>query len=119
MTCTVLVGDHGRYQEPDERRHAGEFKTAREAVATCQRIVRKSIKSPATSGQTADEMMQLCMLYGDDPYIVASADAESVSFSASEFARAYCRTLKKRRRVVGWLFWSVAGLLALLLLLRS
>lgn len=97
MSYTVFIDDLSHYQEEEYREIAGRFDTAEEAIAKCQKIVEESLKSLVRPSQNAEQLWDLYMIYGDDPFIVGNDGAEPVEFSARGYALSYCGKLTQRR----------------------
>jgi len=85
MRYKVFIDDNFHYMDEGERIAHGEFETADEALAAAKAIVDESLPEFFKPGMSADEVYDLYLQFGSDPFIV-SAD-ERVEFSAREYAR--------------------------------
>jgi hypothetical protein len=90
----VLVDDNFHYMDEEERYEHGVFATEEEAVAACKRIVDVDLESWAKPGTTEQELYEMYMMFGEDPYIVPLDGARtSAGFSAWDYARQRCHVL--------------------------
>ena len=83
----VMVDDNFHYMDEDERWEYGTFATREEALAACRKLVDEWLALNHKPGMTAAELYSQYTGFGDDPFIVALYDAESVAFSAWDYAR--------------------------------
>ena len=94
MPYTVFIDDNFRYQNEPERVTHGQFETAAEAVAACQRIVDDFLASVFEPGMSATALYDLYKSFGDDPFVVpADPKGAPVAFSAWQYARERCKAL--------------------------
>jgi hypothetical protein len=82
----VMVDDNFHYMDEAERTEAGTFATAEEAIAVCRGIVDDSLRQLLAPGMTASGLLAQYHLFGDDPFVMATDDAEPVKFSARDYA---------------------------------
>jgi hypothetical protein len=67
----VLVEDNFHYMDERERYEAGVFSSAEEAIAECKSIVDAELTGyDDYMPRTADELFELWVLFGPDPFIV-------------------------------------------------
>lgn len=85
---TVFITDNGERQDADAARTHGAFATWDAAIAAAQGIVERSLAELHRPGMRADELFSHYTLYGEDAFIVPSADTEK--FSAWAYARVRC-----------------------------
>jgi len=88
----VRVADNFRYMDEDEVYTHGEFATWAEALAASQRIVERSLLEFLKPGMSAAELFSQYAMFGDDPFIVPTAEGEKL-FSARDHARQRCEAL--------------------------
>jgi len=81
----VLVDDNFHAFDASHRGEHGGFESVSAAIAAAKRIVDESLTSAYKPGITADELLKIYKMYGDDPFIVA-ADKSAVAFSAWDYA---------------------------------
>jgi hypothetical protein len=84
----VYVDDNFHYMDEDERYCLGEFSTYAESLLAARNIV-DAFFHEAKPGQTADELYNGYISFGEDPFIVAFGDAEQPDshFSAWSYAK--------------------------------
>jgi hypothetical protein len=85
----VLVDDNFHYTNADKRYEAGEYATLEEAVSRCRAIVDEFLKGGFKSGMSADELFELYVGFGEDPFIRGPA----ATFSAWDYVRQRCDEL--------------------------
>ena len=85
----VTVADNYHYADRDEWWTLGAFATTDEALAAAKALVDVSLNEYYEPGVSADELFGWYTMFGDDPFVVAK-DAESVDFSAWNYARMRC-----------------------------
>jgi hypothetical protein len=90
---TVYVDDNSHYMDESERYMLGEFENRDAAVTACKRIVDEDLARWA-SGRTAEELFELYVKFGEDPWI-AGDDADR-DFSARDYARTRCHEIAKK-----------------------
>jgi hypothetical protein len=84
---TVIIDDNFHYMDEEERRELGTFATLEEALAACRALVDRCLVESYEPGMTAEELYQLYVSFGDDPFILGGeADGER-SFSAWDYAK--------------------------------
>jgi hypothetical protein len=89
----VLVDDNFDYMNSEARWTAGEFKTADTAIAKCKSMVDEDLAHLHEPGMTADALYQAYTSFGDDPFVVAPKGAETVTFSAWDYAKERCAAI--------------------------
>lgn len=89
----VMVDDNFHYMDSEVRWSAGEFDTAAAAIAKCKAIVDEDLAQMHEPGMTADVLYQAYTAFGDDPFVVAPRGAETVTFSAWDYAQERCATI--------------------------
>lgn len=83
---TVMMANHGRYQE-EMHKHA-EVEELFQAVALCQQIVDEFLTAELAKGALgAEELFRRYTMFGDDPYIVGP---EPCGFSSWTYAKGRC-----------------------------
>lgn len=87
----VLVDDNFHLYDESERDVAGEYLTYDEALTAARAIVERSLRHLWRPGMSADELYDMYMDFGDDPFI--RPDNESASFSAWGYAEDRANTL--------------------------
>lgn len=87
MSYKVFIDDNFHYMDEGERVALGEFVSADDALAAARRIVEESLIEFHKPGMSADEIYDLYLQFGSDPFIVSSD--EPITFSAREYARQY------------------------------
>jgi GTP diphosphokinase / guanosine-3',5'-bis(diphosphate) 3'-diphosphatase len=80
----VLVDDNFHYMDESERYTSGEYDTAEEAIAKCKEIVDDYIDDAAKKADSAAELYDSYVSFGEDPYIEGPTD---VDFSAWDYAK--------------------------------
>jgi len=93
MAYLVRVDDNYHYQDDAERYTKGTFATADEAIAAAKKIVDDYLDSAHKEGMKADSLLSSCKMFGEDPFIIATAPDEAVEFSAWKYAEARCKAL--------------------------
>jgi hypothetical protein len=88
----VFVDDNFHYMDENERYRLGGFSTREAALEASRRIVDEFLESTYRPGLTADELWELYMMFGDNPFVVA-ADGTVCKFSGWDYARERCRVL--------------------------
>jgi hypothetical protein len=89
----VLVDDNFDYMNSDARWTAGEFDNADAAIAKCKSMVDEDLAHLHEAGMTAGALYQTYTAFSDDPFVVAPAGAEMVTFSAWDYARERCAVI--------------------------
>ena len=94
----VMVDDNYHYMDEDERCELGEYATFEEAVGVSQKIV-EDFFADTEPGQTAKQLYDGYVMYGDDPWIVAfgGADQPPKRFSAWAYAKEYANRICKQK----------------------
>lgn len=93
MSYIVYIADHFHYQDTDHHLKHGEYAVGEEAVQVAQAIVVASLQSLKKPGQTSNELMQMYLTFGDDPFIIPAPGMQPVAFSALQFAKDYAARL--------------------------
>lgn len=94
VTFVVLVDDNFHYMDESERYKLGEYATVELAVAAAQQVVDEYLDSAVKSGVQPAELMASYVMFGDDPFILATGAVQMrVMFSARDYARERCETL--------------------------
>jgi hypothetical protein len=89
----VLVDDNFDYMNPEARWTAGQFDTAAEAIAKCKSMVDGDLADLHEPGMTADALYQAYIHFGDDPFVAGPTGAETVTFSAWDYAKERCAAI--------------------------
>jgi hypothetical protein len=89
----VLVDDNFDYMNPEARWTAGQFDTAAEAIAKCKSMVDGDLADLHEPGMTADALYQAYIHFGDDPFVAGPTGAETVAFSAWDYAKERCAAI--------------------------
>ncbi len=93
----VIVNDNFHYMDEDERYELGTFSTLEEAVAACKQIVDADLTGWAERNITADELYNLYVSFGEDPFIVTlDPKDEQATFSAWDYAKERSQVLAAR-----------------------
>ena len=103
----VMIDDNFHYMDEDERSDYAVFPTADEALEACRRLVDRELLAQYQDGEDADALYERYTAFGQDPFIVATAGAPNIAFSAWTYARDRARELaapgeegRNQRRVV-------------------
>jgi hypothetical protein len=89
-----MVDDNFHYEELDERRDQGTYKTVEEALAACRALVDRSLKEEYRPGISAEALYDRYTSFGDDPFIMVIDGADdSANFSAWNYAKERCRVI--------------------------
>jgi len=91
----VLVDDNFHYMDESERYQHGEFNSCESAIAACKRIVDEFLLPESKSRGTAEELLRIYMMFGEDPFIITGDP--TCKFSAWDYARERCGQLFERR----------------------
>jgi hypothetical protein len=87
----VMIDDNFHYMDDSERLEFGTFATAEEAIGICRKIVDEWLKRHHKPGMTGDQLFELYVGFGEDPYVIAPiGDADPATagrFSAWDYAR--------------------------------
>ncbi len=89
MPYKVLVDDNFHYQDESERFELGEFDTYKLAEDACRKIVDDFLVSHYEEGMTTNELYDIYVNFGEDPFIVPKS--VDPSFSAWKYAKARCK----------------------------
>jgi hypothetical protein len=90
----VMVDDNFHYMEEDERWEKGTYETVEEALAVCRAIVEKSVKDQSRPGMSSQQLFELYVAYGDDPFVVVLDGVDdSAKFSAWTYAKELCEVI--------------------------
>lgn len=85
---TVFVDDNFHHMDEEHRYKLGEFEDCESAIAACVRIVDDFLLANYQAGvASAEALYQQYVSFGEDPFIVPSADCP---FSAWEYAKKRC-----------------------------
>jgi hypothetical protein len=84
----VRVADNFHYMDEAEHNTHGTYSTWPEAVAAARSIVDRNLAEYIKPGMTAEELLANYRSFGDDPFIVPSAEDER--FSAWDYAKERC-----------------------------
>jgi hypothetical protein len=84
MSYKVFVDDNFHYMDEEHRYFLGEFDTAEAAIAACQKVVNECLEEFYKPERTADELLKLYALYGEDQFIMGGGE---VLFSARGLRR--------------------------------
>jgi len=95
MSYQVFVDENGAYQDPDARSRHGAYETAAEAIAICQKMVDDDLDEVREPGMSGGQALTRWKMWGRDPFIVTAAGAESVKFSAWDYAEAKAAALNE------------------------
>ena len=87
----VYVDDNFHFMDESERYRVGEFQSHDEAVAACKKVVDGFLEGEFKKGMSSEELYELYMMFGEDPFIIPSDEAEH--FSAWEYAKGRCMEL--------------------------
>jgi hypothetical protein len=93
----VIVDDNYHYMDEDARWELGEYATFEEAVAASKKMV-EDFFAETEPGQTAKQLYDGYVMYGDDPWIVAvgGADQPPKRFSARSYAKEYAERICRK-----------------------
>lgn len=92
MPYLLFVDDNFHYMDEEERTGPQRFETAEEALEEARKIVDACLASMTKPGIRADELYELYVGFGDDPFI-RNQDAPPVEFSAWSYAKMRCGEL--------------------------
>jgi hypothetical protein len=95
---SVMIDDNFHYMDKEHRLHFGTFSTPEEAVAACREIVDDWLKSHKKPGMTAEDLYELYVLFGEDPFVVptnhaTAADKALWTFGAWDYAKERAKLL--------------------------
>ena len=97
--CRVLINDNAHYMDETERSNDGVFANADEAIAACKAIVDDELNTMWKPGTTANELYELYIAFGPDPFVVPLNPKDpEVEFSAWRYAKEQCQELVSLRR---------------------
>ena len=94
MSYKVFVDDNFHYMDQEHRYSFGEFDTFEAAVAACQRIVDEFLEEAYKPGMKAEELYQVYIGFGEDPFIVRG----DIRFSAWDYAKERSAQIALERR---------------------
>ena len=95
----VLINDNAHYMDESERSTDGDFANADEAIAACKAIVDDELNTMWKPGTTANELYELYIAWGPDPFVVPLDPKDpEVEFSAWTYAKEQCQELVSLRR---------------------
>jgi hypothetical protein len=95
----VLINDNAHYMDESERSADGVFANADEAIAACKAIVDDELNTMWKPGTTANELYELYIAFGPDPFVVPLNPKDpEVEFSAWTYAKEQCQELVSLRR---------------------
>lgn len=94
MSYKVLVDDNFHYMDQEHRYSFGEFDTFEAAVAACQQIVDEVLEEAYKTGMKAEELYQVYIGFGEDPFIVGG----DIPFSAWDYAKERSAQIAVERR---------------------
>ena len=95
----VLINDNAHYMDESERSEDGVFASADEAIAACKAIVDDELNTMWKPGTTANELYELYIAFGPDPFVVPLNPKDpEVEFSAWTYAKEQCQELVSLRR---------------------
>jgi hypothetical protein len=84
----VMVDDNFHYMDEEERYEHATFSTSEEAIAACKRIIDDELSEWAKGNITPDELYDLYISFGSDPFIVAvDSNDDRPCFSAWNYAK--------------------------------
>jgi len=90
----VMVDENFHYQDVDERREQGIYKSVDEALAVCRGIVDQSLQEEYRPGISAEALYGRYTSFGDDPFIeVLDGADDRAMFSAWSYAKEHCRVI--------------------------
>ena len=93
-TWAVLVMEMGRYQDEEGESMVGGFASFERAREYARRRTRDSLEGLRKTGQTAEELRQLWLLYGEDAMVIGAPSykgfAELDFFIAHPASREEC-----------------------------
>ena len=87
----VLVDDNFHYMDESERYTAGEYDSCEQAIEKCKRIVDDFLLDGLKPSMTAQQLMEMYIFFGEDPFIVSQDTG--CSFHARDYARQRCEEL--------------------------
>jgi hypothetical protein len=95
----VMVDDNFEYMDEDARWELGEYATFEEAVAASKKMV-EDFFSDAEPGQTAKQLYDGYVMFGDDPWIIEFGGAEQAAkrFSAWDYAKEHAKRLGQKTK---------------------
>jgi len=82
----VMIDDNFHYMDGDERVEYGSFATAAEAIAESERLVDASLTGLQRPGMTVEQLLAQYHSFGEDPFVLAPPGADTVRFSAWDYA---------------------------------
>jgi len=94
LIYVVYVDDNFHHRDESERYKLGEYKSCREAVAACVKIVEEYLEQGYSDTVTYEELYQGYTTFGEDPFIISKD--KNCSFSAWDYAKKRCRELTNR-----------------------
>jgi hypothetical protein len=87
MKYTVFVDDNYHYMDKEARTKHGKFETLDAAVDAAKKIVDDGLLYDCEPGMSASALYSRYTMFGEDPWV---AGADTMPFSAWEYARARC-----------------------------
>lgn len=93
MPFVVRVADNFHYMNEDETFDEGTYETAEQALEAARRIVDRDLEHILSRAQAADDLYELYIMFGSDPYVVPIGVTRPVLWSAWDYARSRCPVL--------------------------
>ena len=88
MNYQIFIDDNFHYMDESERIKGNTYNTAGKALAAAQQIVDECLKDLYRNGLSSDELYDLYVSSGKDPFIITSDD--NCKFSAWDYAKSRC-----------------------------
>lgn len=92
---TVRILDNFHFMDESEEYNSGIFNTYEEAVSKCKKIIDDFLESAHQPGETATQLYETYVMYGETPIIWGDGLG---NFSSNDYCRERCVFLAKGKK---------------------